>query len=36
MNRLWAALVQTAPAFADYQKKVDRVIPLAVLSPVAA
>jgi deazaflavin-dependent oxidoreductase (nitroreductase family) len=31
---LWRKLVQQAPFFADYQKKVEREIPMATLSPV--
>jgi deazaflavin-dependent oxidoreductase (nitroreductase family) len=31
----WRRLIAVGPFFAGYQKKVDRVIPLAVLTPVA-
>ncbi len=34
-DRLFAAQVERSPAFADYQTKTDRVIPVIVLSPTA-
>jgi deazaflavin-dependent oxidoreductase (nitroreductase family) len=32
-EQLWAELVAKAPYFADYQKKCERVIPMALLTP---
>jgi deazaflavin-dependent oxidoreductase (nitroreductase family) len=35
-TRLWAELVRQAPYFANYQAKVQREIPMAVLTPVTS
>jgi deazaflavin-dependent oxidoreductase (nitroreductase family) len=35
-TRLWAELVRQAPYFANYQAKVQREIPMAVLAPVTS